>query len=143
MAKNKLTVSFKGFDELKKQLDQISGEATKRAIEGALKSSQQVVARKAEAAMRPHNKTGKTAASIVKDGQVEWTQDTASIDVGFDIAGGGLPSIFLMYGTKLHGQPHEAPDRAVFDAIYGKETKKEVKAAQEEAFHKVIERVMK
>ena len=73
---------------------------------------------------------------------MEWTGDTASVGVGFDISGGGLPSIFLMYGTKLHGQPHITPDRKLYDAVYGAKTRKEISKIQESAFQKVLERVM-
>ena len=96
MARNKLTVEFTGYEVMKKQLDQIGGNATRRAIEGALKASQQAVARKADAAMSKHIRTGTTKRAILKNAAVTWAGDIASIDVGFDIDNGGLPSIFLM-----------------------------------------------
>lgn len=142
MAKNKITVDFSGFDVLKKQLDAIGGDATKRAIESALKASQQVVAEQVNTAMIPHTRTGKTQRSIVRNSPVEWTGDTAAIGIGFDISGGGLPSIFLMYGTKLHGQPHIEPDRNLYNAVYGAQTKKKIMEMQEQAFNKVLERVV-
>lgn len=142
MAKNKITVDFSGFDVLKKQLDAIGGDATKRAIESALKASQQVVAEQVNTAMIPHTRTGKTQRSIVRNTPVEWTGDTAAIGIGFDISGGGLPSIFLMYGTKLHGQPHIEPDRNLYNAVYGAQTKKKIMEMQEQAFNKVLERVV-
>lgn len=143
MARNKITVDFDGFDLMKKQLDQIGGDATKRAIESALKASQQVVAQQVSAAITPHTMTGDTKKSIVKNNPVEWTGDTAAVGVGFDITGGGLPSIFLMYGTKVHGQPHITPDRALYNAVYGAKTRKEILKIQEQAFEKVLERVIK
>lgn len=143
MARNKLTVEFTGYDVLKKQLDELSGKATEKAVESALKASQQVVAGQANEAITRHTKTGATQKSIIKNGVVRWTQDTAEIDVGFDIDNGGLPSIFLMYGTKLHGQPHVTPDRNLYNAVYGSKTRKEVKKIQEEVFTKVIERMTK
>lgn len=142
MAKNKITVDFSGFDVLKKQLDAIGGDATKRAIESALIASQQVVAEQVNTAMIPHTRTGKTQRSIVRNSPVEWTGDTAAIGIGFDISGGGLPSIFLMYGTKLHGQPHIEPDRNLYNAVYGAQTKKKIMEMQEQAFNKVLERVV-
>lgn len=141
--KNKITVDFDGFDRMKKQLDQIGGDATKRAIESALKASQQVVAQQVSAAISPHTMTGDTKKSIVTNDPVEWTGDTAAVGVGFDIKGGGLPSIFLMYGTKLHGQPHITPDRALYNAVYGANTRKEILKIQEQAFEKVLERAVK
>ena len=143
MAKNKITVDFPGYDILKKQLDALGGDATKRAIESALKASQQVVAEQVSAAITPHTFTGKTKKSIVTNDPVEWTGDTASVGVGFNIRGGGLPSIFLMYGTTLHGQPHIKPDRNLYNAVYGTKTKQEIMKIQELAFDKVVERVVR
>ena len=142
MAKNRISIDFEGFNVLKKQLDEIGGNATQRAVESALKASQQVIAEQVENAIEPHTLTGKTKKSIVSNSPVEWTGDTASVGVGFDISGGGLPSIFLMYGTKLHGQPHITPDRKLYDAVYGAKTRKEISKIQESAFEKVLERVM-
>ena len=143
MPKNKITLDFAGFETIKKQLDQLGGDATKRAIDEALKASQQIVAQKVSAAMAPHNFTGKTTKSIVYDDPVEWTGDTAAVGVGFNIRGGGLPSIFLMYGTKLHGQPHITPDRNLYEAVYGANTRKEIQRVQEAAFDKVLNEVIR
>lgn len=143
MAKARMSIDFSAFDEYKKMLDEIGGDATKRAIDGALKASQQKVANNLEKAMAKHThySTGKTKESIIDRLPVEWTGDAAEIAVGFKISDGGLPSIFLMYGTKLYGQPHITPDRNLYNAVYGTATKKEVRAEQEKAFLKVLERV--
>lgn len=147
MAKAKLSIDFEGYSILKRQLDELGGKATERAVDSALKASQQLIARQVSAAMTPHNDTGNLKKQIVTTNPVEWTGDTASIGVGFNIRGEngleGLPSIFLMYGTKLHGQPHIKPDRELYNAVYGAKTKKEIKKIQEEVFNKVIERVIK
>ena len=140
--KNKLEIDFAGFDVLKKQLDEIGGGATERAVESALKASQNIVAKSVSAAMSSHNRTGDVSESIVDSKAVEWTGDTAAVAVGFDILNGGLPSIFLMYGTQLHGQPHVKPDRNLYNAVYGTAIKKQVRKIQREAFEKVLERVM-
>ena len=141
MAKNKISIDFPGYELLKKQLDELGSDATKRAIESALKASQQVVAEQVNAAMAPHTRTGRTKRSIVINSPVEWTADTASISVGFDISGGGLPSIFLMYGTKVYGQPHIEPDRNLYNAVYGAQTRKQIIKNQEQAFEKVLGRL--
>ena len=141
--KNKLEIDFTGFDVLKKQLDEIGGNTTERAVESALKASQNVVAKSVSAAMSPHNKTGDVSRSIVDSKPVEWTGAMAAVGVGFDILNGGLPSIFLMYGTQLHGQPHLKPDRNLYNAVYGTAIKKQIRKIQQEAFEKVLERVMK
>lgn len=140
---NKLEFSFDGFETIKKQLDELGGGATERAVELALKSVQQVVADRAQQAMIPHNKTGRTSAAIIRNEPVKWTGTTAEIPVGFDIDKGGLASIYLMHGTRLHGQPHVKPDRNLYNAIFGAKTKKEVLAAEEKALMDVLRKVTK
>ena len=93
--------------------------------------------------MQPHDRTGKTKKSIVTNSPVVWVGDTAEIGVGFSISGGGLPSIFLMYGTKLFGQPHIQPDKNLYNAVYGAKVRKEIQEIQEQAFNKVLERVVR
>lgn len=140
---NRISLEFDGFDVLKKQLDELGGEATERAVTDALKASQSVIARNVESAMQTHNRSGAVSRSIINGTSPKWTGTTAEIGVGFKISDGGLPSIFLMYGTKLHGQPHVKPDRKLFNAVYGKQTIDQIHAIQREAFEKVLERVMK
>lgn len=139
--KNRLTIDFEGFDILQKQLTEMGGDA-KQAAEKALIESHKIVTQKVTAAMVKHRESGGTADAIIKAPSVEWTGDTASVDVGFDITGGGLASIFLMYGTQLHGQPHITPDRNLYNAVYGSQTRKEILAVQESEYRKMIERVM-
>lgn len=144
----KLTIDFDAFDVYQKKLDELGGNATKRAVESALKASQNVVAKKVSAAMSPHNDTGEVSRAIIKNNPVEWTGDTAAVGVGFNIYNpnsgelDGLPSIFLMYGTQLHGQPHITPDRNLYNAVYGAAVKKQIRKIQREAFEKVLERTL-
>ena len=139
---NRVEFDFPMFDKLKSQLEEIGGSALDNAIDTALKESHSYVTKQLEQAIAPHRRTGKTAETldrvpeVIKDGTQYYT------DVGFDIGAGGLPSIFLMYGTTVHGQPHVAPDRALFEAIYGNATKKRVQEIQENAFFKTIEEAM-
>lgn len=140
--KNKLTIDFDGFDILQKRLTELGGDA-KQAAENALVESHKIVTQKVTAAMVKHRESGDTADAIISAPVVNWTGDTAAVDVGFDIMGGGLPSIFLMYGTQLHGQPHITPDRNLYNAVYGAQTRKEIRAVQEAEYTKAVERAMK
>ena len=140
--KNKLTIDFDGFDILQKRLTELGGDA-KQAAENALVESHKIVTQKVTAAMVKHRESGDTADAIISAPAVKWTGDTAAVDVGFDIIGGGLPSIFLMYGTQLHGQPHITPDRNLYNAVYGAQTRKEIRAVQEAEYTKAVERAMK
>jgi hypothetical protein len=140
--KNKLTIDFDGFDILQKRLTELGGDA-KQAAENALVESHKIVTQKVTAAMVKHRESGDTADAIISAPVVKWTGDTAAVDVGFDIVGGGLPSIFLMYGTQLYGQPHITPDRNLYNAVYGAQTRKEIRAVQEAEYSNAIERAMK
>ena len=93
--------------------------------------------------MKEHERTGRTEEAIITNTPAKWKGSIAEINVGFDFNDGGLPSIFLMYGTTVHGQPHITPDRNLYNAVYGAAVKREIKAIQEKAFNQVIERVTK
>ena len=147
MGKNKLSVNFGALEIYRQKLDQLGGgQAVKAAFDDALKDTQKLIADKVSAAMSTHNDTGKLKSAIIKNDPVTWADDVASVNVGFDITANGtfngLPSIFLMYGTQLYGQPHIKPDRNLYNAVFGTATKREVKEVQETAFTKVLDRVM-
>lgn len=142
-----MTVDFKGVDKLLEQLKQFDGAAEK-AVTEALIATQDLIADRASAAIAPHNKTHVTADQIIRDGDVVWTQDTASISVGFKISDEsgnlpGLPSIFIMYGTEQGGQPKMDADEALYNAVYGKQVRAEVRELQQIAFNEVLKEVIK
>lgn len=147
MARNRMTIQFDGLDIYRRKLDQLGGgQAVKQAFDEALEDTQKLIADKVSAAMSAHNDTGKVKQSIITNDPVEWSGDIASVNVGFDIVKGGsydgLPSIFLMYGTQLYGQPHIKPDRNLYNAVYGAAVKREIKEIQKTAFVRVLDRVM-
>ena len=136
--KNKLKIEFDAYDVLQRKLKEIGGNA-KQTAENALKASHNHVTKKLETAIKPHKKTGETENSLRETPIVEWTGDmVAEAKVGFHISDGGLPSIFLMYGT-----PSIEPDNNLKEAIYGTKAKNEIKKIQREVYEKSIERAMK
>lgn len=146
MAKNRMTVDFSGVDSYIQRLQKLPGAAEK-AITLALKETQEFIADKAAASITPHNATGTTAGTILRDGEVVWTLDTASVSVGYKISDEsgdlpGLPSIFLMYGTEVGGQTNIEADKSMYMAIYGSATRQEARRLQEQAFDKVLDEVM-
>lgn len=147
MAKAKF--DFSAVEDMAKKLNAIDSELTKQAVEKSLQRAQHLVTEQTKAAMAKHKeysrkKADSTENSIFDDGVVEWTADTvASINVGFDLNKSGLVSIFLMKGTKLHGQPHIEPDRELYNAIYGSATKKKIQAIAQEEFNKAMQEAMK
>lgn len=136
----KVAVEFAGFDEVLKKLNKL-GADTKQITEDALQKSFDIVTKKAEAAISKPNlpaggkfSTGRTEESLTRTLEVTWTGTEASAPVGFNIKKGGLPSIFMMYGT-----PRYMKVQAVYDAFYSSATEGEVLNAQREVFFKAME----
>ena len=136
MPKNKIGLQFKGFEEVMENLD-AAGVDLRKATEAALKASKQAVNPGIEQEIAKHRLTGRTEASLDKNMHVEWEGMTASIDIGFHIRDGGLPSVFLMYGT-----PRMAPDKKLYNSIYGRKVLNQIAKIQEEAIGKVMARAM-
>ncbi len=143
MARNRIGLQVKGFDEYMAKLDEVGGtKAMKRGVESALIASKKYVNPLIESAMSKlpaggRYSTGDTKKSIDEDMTVDWQGLTASIKVGFDFEKSGLTSIFLMYGT-----PKMPPVNGLKAAIYGSKSQKEIAAIQAEELDRVIERIM-
>ena len=146
MARNKIGLQVKGFDEYMAKLDELGGgKAMERGGESALIASKQYVNPLIEQAMNKSNLPAHgrysigegTKHSIDKNMKVEWEGKTAYVKVGFDFKESGLKSIFLMYGTPKHD-----PVAGLYDAIYGNKTQRQIGKLQGEALVKVIERLM-
>lgn len=143
MARNKIGLQFKGWENYMSKLDELGGgKAMKRGVEGALKTSKQHVNPLIEQSMSKlpaggKYSTGNTKQSIDRDMSVDWQGMTGTIKVGFDFSKSGVKSIFLMYGT-----PRMKPVSGLKNAIYGAKTQKEIAEIQEKVLSEVIKRVM-
>lgn len=137
-SKNYFGLSFVGLKEISEKLEKL-GASVEETTELAMKQSKKYLNNGIEQAMnsskfdfnRPNQ--GETRRSLDKSDHVYWDRKTALIDVGFDLDDGGLPSIFLMYGT-----PQIEPDRKLFSAIFGSKTKKQVRQIQESVFYEAL-----
>ncbi len=143
MARNKIGLQAKGFEDYMAKLDELGGsKAMIRGVEGALRASKQYVNPLIESSMAKlpaggRYSSGNTKKSIDRDMSVDWSGMTATIKVGFDFSKSGVTSIFLMYGT-----PKMKPVAGLKNAVYGAKTQKELSTIQEEALQKVISRIM-
>ena len=144
MARNRISLSFKGFEELAEKLDKAGGDL-KKITEKALVAGKNVVRDNLDNAVKNSNfpaqgrySTGLTEKSIDRDETVEWNGTTGSIHVGFDFKISGMRTIFLMYGT-----PRMEKSQKIYDAVYGAKTKKQVSAVQKEIFESEIKKIMK
>jgi hypothetical protein len=129
----KLKISTQGFDVLIQQLNNLNAD-TRQVVEDSLSEAFEFVKGQAETNIARHRLTGQTEDSIIEQPSIIWNNSKASVEVGFDIANGGLPSIFLMYGT-----PRKiTPDKKLYAAFYGTKTKKKIKEIMEEHMMEVI-----
>ena len=136
MAKNKIGLKFDDIEDMLKRLERVEGDI-KATTEAALKASKQAVAPGIQREIARHRRTGTTEATLDKDMSVKWEGTKGAIKIGFNIRKGGLPSIFLMYGT-----PRMKKDTKLYNSVYGAKTKKTIAAAQKEVFEKRITRRM-
>lgn len=134
--KNKLSIDFAAFAEQAEILDKVGGNL-KGTVDEILEESKALVNKQLHAEMLKHHRTGRTELSIQDNARVEWEGTSAKISVGFDIANGGLPSIFLMYGT-----PRMQKDQQLFNAVYGTSTKRKIKELQSRMFDEAIKKAM-
>lgn len=135
MARKKFQFNVSGLEEYIKKLENLSGDL-KKTTEGTLHATNAYVTNNLKPVIAKHKQTGATEASINKENKVLWEGTTGITNVGFNISGGGIASIFLMFGT-----PKIAPDKNLYNAIYGNKTKKEILQIQQNVFRKRIERL--
>lgn len=129
----KIGLQLKGFEDLMEDLEKLGGDLEAVTTE-ALEKSHALVTPEIINAMNKHNRTHETEKSIERSGKVYWKNSVATVYVGFDISNGGLPSVFLMYGTPRHTPNHPGTDadKKLYNAIYGASTRKKLADLQEE-----------
>ena len=135
----KLDLDFSGFDQILDELNKM-GEDAKEVTDDALREAFKIITRKAEDAIQKPNlprqgrySSGRSERSLVRDPKITWSGSVASVDVGFNIKKGGLPTIFMMYGT-----PRYMKVQALYDAFYGEQTEAEIFAAVSETYAKKL-----
>ena len=156
MAKGKWGINFEGFTELSERYQKLGGDLKEIADE-CLEFIPGKVNPELKSAIAKHKRTGTTAKSLQDGQKVEWQNDVGTIKVGFDISHGGLPSIFLMYGTPRHtpanqyGTPKRSgakehpgiqQDKKLYNAIYGKRIQQEISEEQEKIYTNAINKAL-
>lgn len=149
-------LDFEQVAELAEKLEQLGGDLKEVAEEALLFIPGQVNP-KLKAAMAKHRRTGRTEQSLVEGQSVTWSGSVGSLPVGFDIKNGGLPSIFLMYGTPRHAprnqygaakksgaeHPGMRADDQLKNAIYGTQEQAEIAKRQQKIFEEAIMKLLK
>lgn len=150
MGRNRIGLQFQGWEEYMAKLDRLGGShGMKKGVEEALTESKKHVNPLIEKAVEKNKlpakgkySFGDTKESIDKEMSVEWSGMTGEIKVGFDFSKSGMKSIFLMYGTKVHGTPRMSPVSGLKNAIYGAKTKREIAEIQENVLKDYVNRIM-
>ena len=122
------------------KIDKKTGKL-KEAADEALTQTQEYVQSSVTSASGAYAGRGKKGyakgnmfRSIKGNDGVIWKGQVAEVSVGFDFKqNGGYHSIFIMYGT-----PRIKKDTAVYNAIRGEKTRKEIERIQKEVFEKYL-----
>jgi HK97 gp10 family phage protein len=132
MARNRVGLDSSEFAQLIDKVSAMGGNVEKAARE-ALEAARDIVTPAAKQAIRPHHRTGRTESSL-RNNPVKRTGDgKLYVDVGFDLKNGGLPSLFLMYGT-----PRVKKDTKLYNALRGSAIRRRVQEAQRRAFNEAV-----
>jgi hypothetical protein len=138
-------IEFEGFEEAIKRLQKLEGDV-KGVTEKALKETHKIVTAKAKESVQNQNlpahgkfhreRQPNTLGSLKTNADIEWSGTVAQVPVGFSISKGGLPSIFMMYGT-----PRYMKNQMMYDAIWSQQTHDQVLKAQETIFYNEISKL--
>ena len=105
MAKNTMKLDLNGFKELLERIQKAGGNID-AAAEKALVESAKPFMEDLKTGINKHHQTGLTEASLNDPTQIERDGNRLTLKVGFDLGKGGLPALFLEYGTpRMKAEP--------------------------------------
>ena len=145
MARRKNGFDITALEKYADQLQEAGGmAAVKRAVQGGMLATKKHVNAEVTTAMQSGNlpaggkySTGDTMGHLNEEMTVDWEGNMARLKLGFNMEGGGITSIFLMYGT-----PRHAPASGLREAL--KEHPKKIsRKKMQEACVKILERLGK
>lgn len=145
MARRKNGFDITALEKYADQLQEAGGmAAVKRAVQGGMLATKKQVNAEVTTAMQSGNlpaggkySTGDTMGHLNEEMTVDWEGNMARLKLGFNMEGGGITSIFLMYGT-----PRHAPASGLREAL--KEHPKNIsRKKMQEACVKILERLGK
>lgn len=129
------------FDEMLDLSDRIekAGGDLQQGVDKALHDTHDYITSQLSTGISRHVETGETRDSLVLTPKVKWiTPLKAQVNIGFDLADGGWPSIFLMWGT-----PKMQPDVKLRKAAFGPAVKREVAKIQKGALEAFLQTLTK
>ncbi len=130
MGKNSLKLELTGVDQLLNQIQKIGGDVN-QAAERAILASAKPFHQDLKQAIKKHKRSGLTESTLKSPTNIKLQGNQCSLDVGFHIKSGGLPALFLEYGTpRMKAQPFIRP------AI--NRNKKNAKQVQQQAIEQLL-----
>lgn len=132
--RSKFAFNFDAMLDLAERIEKAGG-SLQEACDEALTQTSDYITRGLQQGITRHVRSGETKGSLRDSPSVRWESElVAYVDIGFDLENGGIPSIFLMWGT-----PKMAADAKLKNAAFGGKVKKEVARIQQEALQKFLD----
>lgn len=131
MAKNTMKLDLKGVSDLLERIQKVGGNID-AAAEKALVESAKPFVEDLKSGIKKHRRTGLTEASLNDPTQLQREGNQLTLNVGFDLGKGGLPALFLEYGT-----PRMKPESFIRPAIQRNQPK--ARKIQQEILSQILE----
>lgn len=131
MANNSMKLDLGEFTGMLERI-QKAGGSIERAAEKALSDSAKPFYDDLKAGIAKHRRTGLTEKSLLDQNNIQWEANRVTLKVGFDMSKGGLPAMFIEYGT-----PKMAPDPFIQPAI--KRNQPKAKKIQQQVLSEILE----
>lgn len=134
-----IKIEFDGLEKMLKKYERMEKDI-KPAVNRALKESFGTVTPGIKAAIAPHRQTGRTEDAIYSSPDVQWNGYIGHVNVGFDLNNGGMASQYLIHGASasITGVPYRAPDRKLYESIFGQAISRRIREIQKKAFEEVL-----
>ena len=141
--RSKYSFNFKEMEALAAKIEKTGG-SLEEAVEDALQGTHDLITPKLATGIKRHHSSGDTEKSLDKAPAVTWKNPlVAHVNIGFDLSNGGVPSIFLMWGTPKRKASKMPIDKALKNAAFGPAVKREVAKLQREALEAYLQKTLR
>lgn len=141
--KSKFAFRFDEMEDLAAKIEKMGG-SLQAAVDDALRKTHDFITPKLDAGIARHHASGDTEESLVESPSIVWESPLlAKVSIGFDLKDGGLPSIFLMWGTPRRKASNMPVDKALKNAAFGPAVKREVAKIQREALEACLQKILR
>lgn len=125
-----MTLDLSGFTGMLERIQKVGGNIDK-AAEKALSESAKPFYDDLKEGIEKHHKTGMTEESLRDEKNIVWDGNRVTLKVGFDLSKGGLPALFVEYGT-----PKQPADPFIQPAIT--KNKPKAKKIQQQILNEIL-----